>query len=157
MADAKTPDPRKPPAPAKPPGPAKAPRTIAVDLGAIYIRLLDGGGMAPVEAGTDFWARFAAQPELAQGRLVWTLAQARDWANWEMYPQGEALFYLLSGAVDFVLQEGDVERNLSLRPSNACLVPRGTWHRVIVQKPATLLCITRSAGRELRPVEAKRA
>ncbi|HZB90228.1 MAG TPA: hypothetical protein VE397_02230 [Stellaceae bacterium] len=156
MADTKTPDPRKPPVPAKPEA-AKPRQSMVVDLGARYAQLLDGGSLVPVEAGTDFWARFAAQPALGQGWLVWTLAQARDWANWEMYPQGDALFYLLSGAVDFVLQEGDVERNHSLRPSNACLVPRGIWHRVIVQKPATLLCITRSVGRQLRPVEAKRA
>jgi mannose-6-phosphate isomerase-like protein (cupin superfamily) len=132
------------------------PKKTVFDLSATYVQLADNGATRAVEAGTDFWARFATQSDLAIGRLVWTAAQARDWPNWEMNPNGDAVFYLLSGAVDVVLIEGDIERSVTLRPNNACIVPRGVWHRVIVQKPANLLGITRNAGRELCPVEAKR-
>ena len=126
------------------------------ELGGTFVQLQDSGSAVPVEGGPDFWTRFAGRAELAEGRLVWSAAQVRDWANWEMNPNGDALYYLLSGAVDFVLAERDIERSISLRPNNACIVPRGVWHRVIVQKPANLLGITRSAGKQQRPVEAKR-
>jgi mannose-6-phosphate isomerase-like protein (cupin superfamily) len=134
-----------------------AKRKIVFDLGSTYVQLQDRGGALPVEAGPDFWTRFAGRPELAEGRMVWTAAQARDWANWEKHPNGDAVYYLLSGAVDIVVEVGDAERTISLRPNNACVVPRGVWHRVVVQQPANLLGVTRSAGKELRPVEVKRA
>jgi mannose-6-phosphate isomerase-like protein (cupin superfamily) len=73
-----------------------------------------------------------------------------------MHPNGEEFVYLLAGAVDLVLTKNDVETSVSLRPNNASIVPRGVWHRIIVQKPATLLFITPSAGTQQRPIEAKR-
>ena len=131
-------------------------RKTVFDLGGTYVQLQDAGGAVPVEGGTDFWARFAGKPELAEGRLVWCAAQVRDWAQWEQHPNGDAVYFLLSGAIDMVLEEGESERSVSLRPNNACLVPRGIWHRVIVQKPANLMAITRSAGKQQRPIETKR-
>jgi mannose-6-phosphate isomerase-like protein (cupin superfamily) len=129
---------------------------IVFELGGTYVQLKDGGGTAQVEAGTDFWARLPSRPELAQGRLLWTSAQVRDSANWEMHPQGEEVIYLLSGAIDLVVLAGDSERSITLRPNAACIVPRGVWHRFIVQKPANVLAITPSLGTQQRPVEAKR-
>lgn len=136
---------------------ADAKKKIVFELGGTYVQLQDSGSAAQVDAGTDFWTRFASRPELAEGRLVWSAAQARDWANWEKHPNGDALYYLLSGAIDMVFEVGDAEHTVSLRPNNACVVPRGVWHRVVVQKPANLLGVTRSAGKQQRPVEAKRA
>lgn len=135
---------------------ADAKRKIVFELGGTYVQLKDNGAAAPVEAGPDFWTRFAGQAELAEGRIVWAAAQVRDWANWERHPNGDALYYLLSGAADIAVEVGDSERTISLRPNNACVVPRGVWHRFIVQKPANLLAITRSTGKEQRPVEVKR-
>jgi mannose-6-phosphate isomerase-like protein (cupin superfamily) len=135
---------------------ADPPKKTVFELGGTYVQLQDGGAALQVEAGPDFWARFGARADLAEGRLAWSAAQVRDWANWEKYPAGDALYYLLSGAIDVMLEENGVERSFSLRPNNACIVPKGIWHRVIVQKPANLLAITRSAGKQQRPVEAKR-
>jgi mannose-6-phosphate isomerase-like protein (cupin superfamily) len=135
---------------------AEAKRKIVFELGGTYVQLKDNGSAAPVEAGPDFWTRFAGQPELAEGRLVWAAAQVRDWANWERNPNGDALYYLLSGAVDMMVEVGESEHTISLRPNNACIVPRGVWHRLIVQKPANLLAVTKSAGKEQRPVEQKK-
>lgn len=135
---------------------ADPPKKVVFELGGTYVQLKDGGAAQQLEAGPDFWTRFAGRAELAEGRLVWSAAQVRDWANWEKHPAGDALYFLLSGAVDIMVEVNDSERSITLRPNNACIVPRGVWHRVIVQKPANLLAITRSAGKEQRPVEAKR-
>jgi mannose-6-phosphate isomerase-like protein (cupin superfamily) len=129
---------------------------IVFELGGIYVQLKDGGSAVQVEAGNDFWARLPSRPELAQGRLLWTSSQVRDSANWEMHPQGDEVIYLLSGAIDLAVLAGDAERAITLRPNNACVVPKGVWHRFIVQKPASVLSITPSLGTQQRPVEAKR-
>jgi mannose-6-phosphate isomerase-like protein (cupin superfamily) len=129
---------------------------IVFELGATYVQLKDGGGAVQVEAGNDFWAKLPTRPELADGRLVWVSAQVRDSANWEMHPQGEELIYLLAGAIDLAVLAGDTERTITIRPNNACVVPRGIWHRFIVQKPASILSITPAEGTQQRPFEAKR-
>lgn len=66
------------------------------------------------------------------------------------------MLYLLSGAIDLVVQVGEAERTVTLRPNNACVVPKGIWHRIVVQKPANVLAITPSLGTQQRPVETKR-
>ncbi len=129
---------------------------IVFELGGTYVQLKDGGGAVQVEAGNDFWARLPGRSELGEGRLLWTTSQVRDSANWEMHPQGEEVIYLLSGEIDLAVLAGDAERAVTLRPNNACVVPRGVWHRFIVQKPASILAITPSLGTQQRPVEAKR-
>jgi mannose-6-phosphate isomerase-like protein (cupin superfamily) len=134
---------------------ADPPKKTVFELGGTYIQLKDGGAALPIEAGPDFWTRFGSRADLTEGRLVWSAAQVRDWANWERF-LADAVYLLLSGAVDIMLDENGVERSFSLRPNNACIVPKAVWHRVIVQKPANLLAITRSAGKQQRPVEAKR-
>ncbi len=129
---------------------------IVFELGGTFVQLRDDGGTTQVEAGNDFWARLPGRPELAEGRLVWSAAQVRDSATWEMHPQGDKMLYLLSGAIDLVLLIGEAERTLTLRPNNACIVPKGVWHRIVVQKPANILAITPSRGTQQRPVETKR-
>ena len=44
-----------------------------------------------------------------------------------MHPEGDELLLLLSGAIDLILQTGDRERVVELRPGAACIVPRGVW------------------------------
>lgn len=129
---------------------------IVFELGGTYVQLKDGGSATQVEAGNDFWAKLPGRAELAEGRLVWAAAQVRDSANWEMHPQGDEIVFLLSGAIDLAVLAGDAERTITLRPNNACIVPKGIWHRFIVQKPANVLSITPSQGTQQRPVEAKR-
>lgn len=129
---------------------------IVFELDGTYVQLKDGGAAVQVEAGNDFWARLPSRPELGEGRLLWTSAQVRDSAKWEMHPQGEEIIYLLSGAIDLAVLAGEAERSVPLRPNTACVVPRGVWHRFIVHKPASVLSITPTLGTQQRPVEAKR-
>jgi len=72
-----------------------------------------------------------------------------------MHPAGDELVYLLEGAVDMVLDEGDGERVVELRGRSAVLVPAGAWHRAIVHEPGDVLHITRGHGTQHRPVEPK--
>jgi mannose-6-phosphate isomerase-like protein (cupin superfamily) len=75
-----------------------------------------------------------------------------DWRQYEMHPAGDEVVVLLSGAVTFVLEEAAGERRVALKPHQACVVPRGVWHRAIVDEPGAALFITRGAGTQHRPL-----
>jgi len=128
-----------------------APEGLAIDLAQTYVQLDDGPDARAVPVGPDFWETIAERTELHGGRLVMVGHNAADWPSWEMHPAGEEIVYLLSGAVDLVLELAEGERVLSLRPGLAAIVPRGVWHRAIVRVPGDTLHITRGAGTRHRP------
>jgi mannose-6-phosphate isomerase-like protein (cupin superfamily) len=73
--------------------------------------------------------------------------------EWEVHPGGDEVLYLVSGAIDVVLDEPGGERRVGLRGGQACLVPRGVWHRLILRQPSDLLFITPAHGTRHRPVD----
>lgn len=74
--------------------------------------------------------------------------------EWEMHPAGDEVLYLLTGALDVVLEEPAGERTVRLRGGQGCLVPRGVWHRLVLAQPSDLLFITPARGTRHRPVGA---
>lgn len=60
----------------------------------------------------------------------------------EMHPDGDELLYLVEGQVDVALDEPTGETVVSLAPGDAFIVPRGIWHRVLVNDPCRLLFFT---------------
>jgi mannose-6-phosphate isomerase-like protein (cupin superfamily) len=74
--------------------------------------------------------------------------------EWEVHPAGDELLYLLTGAIDAVLDEPGGEREVNLRGGQALLVPQGVWHRLILRQPSDLLFITPVSGTLHRPVTA---
>ena len=75
-----------------------------------------------------------------------------DSNTWELHPAGDDLLYVLSGAIDVVLQEEGGERVVELRAGAACIVPRGTWHRQKVRTPGDMLFITPGEKTQHRPL-----
>jgi len=71
----------------------------------------------------------------------------------EMHPDGDELLYVISGRVQ-VIGDSDPEP-LPLATGEACIVPKGEWHRLEMLEPTTLLHITPGPGHEHRPVVAK--
>jgi len=123
-----------------------------IDLTQTYVQLTDGAEARPVAVGADFWETIAERTELHAGRLVMLNRCGADWAHWEMHPAGDEIVFLLSGAVDLVLERADGEDIIELRRRAACIVPGGVWHRAIVHQPGEMLFITRGAGTRHRPV-----
>jgi mannose-6-phosphate isomerase-like protein (cupin superfamily) len=74
--------------------------------------------------------------------------------EWEVHPAGDELLYLLTGAIDAVLDEPGGEREVNLRGGQALLVPQGVWHRLILRQPSDLLFITPVSGTLHWPVTA---
>jgi mannose-6-phosphate isomerase-like protein (cupin superfamily) len=77
--------------------------------------------------------------------------------EWEMHPGGDDVLYLLTGALDVVLDEPAGERTFDLRGGQACLVPRGVWHRLVLRRPSDLLFVTPAHGTRHRVVGTVRS
>jgi uncharacterized cupin superfamily protein len=60
----------------------------------------------------------------------------------ERHPDGDELALVLDGVCDVILDTDDGEHAVRLRAGQACVIPRGTWHRGAIQEPATILFIT---------------
>jgi mannose-6-phosphate isomerase-like protein (cupin superfamily) len=121
------------------------------DLAHTFVQLHDGPAATAVPAGDDFWQTIDTRTDLHAGRLVTVSPMNADWPHWEMHPAGDEIVYALSGSYAFVLDEAAGERIVALAPREACIVPRGTWHRAIVREPGEMLFVTRGAGTEHRP------
>jgi mannose-6-phosphate isomerase-like protein (cupin superfamily) len=122
------------------------------DLVSTYVRLADEGGAVPVDVGNDFWTQVDNQFDFYNGRLVRAFLMTDNSPEWEMHPEGDEILYLLSGAIDMILQTGDRERIVELRPGAACIVPRGVWHRANIRRASKGLFITPGRGTQHRPV-----
>jgi mannose-6-phosphate isomerase-like protein (cupin superfamily) len=122
------------------------------DFDETYVQLEDGPRALTHEVGDDFWSQIANRTDLHNGRLICLCEFDTDWPSWEMHPAGDEIVYLLSGAIDLILDETGGERTVELRGRSACIVPRGIWHRAIVHTPSSVLHITRGDGTQHRPV-----
>ena len=119
-----------------------------------YLHLGPEGTAVPLEVDQSFWEKLTTGgfSHLGPGRLVSTYDFNADWVNWEQHPAGEEVVLLVSGAMEFILETNDGERNIALtQPGQFLLVPRGTWHTANVAESAKALFITPGEGTSHRP------
>ncbi|MCC2973318.1 cupin domain-containing protein [Massilia sp. IC2-476] len=125
---------------------------MVIDPQHTYVHLADDGKAHQV-SGDSFWQ---LPPEafdsFGKGWLVSEFLFTEDWPTWEMHPQGEEFVYLLSGAVELLLDRGNEVETILLNGSGAVVVPRGVWHTAKVRVPSRMLHVTRGEGTENRPV-----
>ena len=86
-------------------------------------------------------------PVKLEGRQVGVLSVdspgVRD--EWEMHPEQDELLYLLEGTIDVLLRADlgkSEEERLQFRKGQACLIPKGMWHRQVVIAPCKMLFLT---------------
>jgi mannose-6-phosphate isomerase-like protein (cupin superfamily) len=86
-------------------------------------------------------------PVKLDGRQVGVLSVdspgVRD--EWEMHPHQDELLYLLDGAIDVFLRadlQKTEEDRLHVEEGQACLIPKGMWHRQVVVTPCKMLFVT---------------
>jgi mannose-6-phosphate isomerase-like protein (cupin superfamily) len=122
----------------------------AFDPRKTYLHLLGDGTGTPIEVGPDFWRTTI---QTIKGGWLVTLGHAeKDWPHWEMHPRGEELIFLLSGAIELVVQDDDGEHVVPLAAGQLYLMRRGVWHRARVKEPASTLFVTAGDGTQHRPV-----
>jgi len=130
-------------------------------VGDAHVFLEDGGAALPVAVTPTFWRELITgenrshgvrQIAESTGWLVCALPKKEDDRGWEMHPAGDEILYMMSGAVDVVLEYDNVKRLIPLHEGTACVVPRGTWHRTITRAPGDMLAITYGKGTQHRPL-----
>ena len=65
----------------------------------------------------------------------------------EVHPDGDEFLYVVTGTMKLILDDGDeqavgVEAKVLLRSGDACIVPRGVWHRLEALEPSHLVHVT---------------
>ena len=70
----------------------------------------------------------------------------------ELHPDADELLYLMSGRVEVVLELEDGERHVEVNAGEAIVVPRGTWHLILMKEPGHLLNITPGPNGDHRPL-----
>jgi mannose-6-phosphate isomerase-like protein (cupin superfamily) len=125
-------------------------------LSGMRVHLPEGPSLRPLLADAAFWSRLATDHELRSGRLLGVHAVRTDEdvhaAQWEMHPSGDEFLCLCSGRIDLVLDEAGGPRVVALEPMTGIVVPRGTWHRLLVVEPSVLVALTRHEDTQLRAV-----
>lgn len=116
-----------------------------------YVHLSENGASKELPADT-FWQLPAADmARYGEGWLISEYEFTEDWPTWEMHPNGDEFMYLLSGAVDLLLDHGSEVVTKALNGSGAVLVPSGVWHTAKVREPSRVLHVTRGSGTMNRP------
>lgn len=130
------------------------------DLFGSHLHLDARGDALLIKDSGEFWSELMGgdlrRPEVARvagepGYLVAAFHMREDTAHWERHPAGDEVICLMSGRVDFVLEEPYGERVIALQGRQSCVVPKGIWHRIIVREPSDVLFITFGIGTEHRP------
>jgi mannose-6-phosphate isomerase-like protein (cupin superfamily) len=127
---------------------------MSIDPSNTYVFLTPDGAAKQVPGGDAFWSRPQSEIEaFGQGWLVTEFECSADWPHWEMHPEGDEFVYLLSGEVEFLMQEEAGTRSVALEDRAALVVPRGVWHTAKASTPSRMLFVTRGGGTQHRPVD----
>lgn len=109
------------------------------------------GRMTPHDSST-FWPKLMAG-EISESALVTFVRMEGDFGHWEMHPEGEELFILISGLIEIDLEAPDGScRTVRRSARETFLVPRGHWHLARTIEPGDLTVITFGEGTQHRPV-----
>jgi mannose-6-phosphate isomerase-like protein (cupin superfamily) len=123
--------------------------TRPYELTTTYVQLKDDGSAVTIPVTPDFWAHVE---QYGDGRLLTAFRFDADWTSWEMHPEGDEIVYLLSGAMDLVLDTPGGEQVIALRGRGGVVIPRGTWHTARVHEPTEIFAITAGRGTRHRPI-----
>lgn len=117
-----------------------------------YLLLNETGDVKEIEGGEKFWR--LPEDELnriADGWMISEFEFDSDWQNWEMHPEGDEIVYILSGSVDFLLEENGAVKKIEVRGKGLIVIPRGVWHTAKTNSPCTAMHITLGKGTQHRP------
>lgn len=91
-------------------------------------------------------------PERLPGMTVGVVEVLADAAHGgENHPDDDEILYVFQGRLEITM-ESDLDRPIELGAGDACIVPRGEWHRVHMIGPARLLHVTPGPNGDHRPL-----
>lgn len=91
-------------------------------------------------------------PKRIDGMTVGILTMEHDAPhNGEVHPDGDEILYVISGSVR-VTGESAPDAPVELRAGDACIVPKGEWHKVHILEKTQLVHITPGPNGDHRPL-----
>lgn len=126
--------------------------TDSIDLSQTFVHLSNQGDAQRIELTPSFWRDSPASAlyDRVVGAFQFDSAEDLHSSMQEMHPESDELLFLVSGALDVILQEDDGERTVTLGAGQAAIVPRGVWHRLVMRAPGKLLFINSRTGMKSR-------
>jgi uncharacterized cupin superfamily protein len=123
-------------------------------INSTHVVMDENGNAVPVAVSTTFFEDLEQQFGDFKGkRLISHFTFDKDWDTWEMHPAGDEFVYLLSGQVEFVLEQDAGETKVPMStPGEFAIVPRGVWHTARVYAPSAMLFVTPGEGTQNRPL-----
>ncbi|MGL4575258.1 MAG: cupin [Burkholderiaceae bacterium] len=130
---------------------------MTIDPSHTYVHLAADGAATSLPGGEAFWSLPEPQMEsYGRGWLVSEFECASDWPSWEMHPLADEFVYLLSGAVQMLLEQPGGVQTITLQDRGAVVVPNGVWHTAKVAAPSRMLFVTMGSGTQHRAAAASR-
>jgi mannose-6-phosphate isomerase-like protein (cupin superfamily) len=125
-----------------------------LDLSETFLHLERGRAEAmPVDE--RFWERVISGQKPLPGWLVasfeFPCATEDGEGHSERHPSGDEIHVCVSGAMAAVLEHDDGEEVIEFSHGQTCLIPRGTWHRLVARQPSRIVSLTFGEGTEHRP------
>jgi len=117
-----------------------------------YVHLAPDGAARTFSAEAFWQLPQSASEADGGGWLISEYEFVEDWPTWEMHPEGDEFVYLLSGAVELLLERGDTIERIPVKGAGAVVIPRGVWHTARVRTPSRMLHVTRGANTRTRPL-----
>jgi mannose-6-phosphate isomerase-like protein (cupin superfamily) len=118
---------------------------IPVDVSRHSIDLFKDLSLQPRE-------RKPGPPERIDGMTVGILTMTNDAPHGgEVHPDGDELLYVVSGRLR-VVTESDPDAEVVLQDGQACIIPKGEWHKVSVLEETQLIHITPGPNGDHRPL-----
>jgi mannose-6-phosphate isomerase-like protein (cupin superfamily) len=120
-------------------------RITRVDLARFSISISHNLSMSAVELQSG-------PPRVCEGLMFGLADMNHDPPHGgELHPDGDELIYIISGRVR-VTGDSEPTQLCELGPGDACIVPKGEWHRVKLLEPTRLLHITPGPNGAHRPI-----
>jgi len=119
-----------------------------------YVVMDESGNAVPVPKSVTFFEDLKQQFGDFKGkRLISHFTFERDWDTWEMHPAGDEFVCLLSGQVEFILEQNSGETKVKMsKPGEFVIVPRGVWHTAKIDASTSMLFFTPGEGTQNRPL-----
>lgn len=138
-----------------PGSPSMETMSAALDLTTTYLHLRHGRA-DPMTGGARFWERVTSGELALPGWLVasFELGPASGGADAgysEMHPNGDEVHVCLYGAVSAVLERDAGDDVIDFAAGQTCLVPQGTWHRLVARESSRIVSLTFGEGTQSRP------
>jgi mannose-6-phosphate isomerase-like protein (cupin superfamily) len=130
-------------------------QSLPLDFSSTYLRLRADASVEPLTVDNTLWQRITSG-QLGDFHNEFLIACGScdvDWPTWEMHPNGDEIVCLLSGSVNFLLEEAHETQAFELgKIGEYILVRKGTWHRAKTRGPCHLLFFTPGEGTQHRRI-----